>query len=260
MNSRQLLRAFGLVFALSNVAHAQLLQRAQPRLTPPPTKAVAGNLITSVNVSTVGPNDPLLVKGHGFGAQEGRLRIGIAPGRFVDANLEAWSDTVVVARMPDVGGIPLPFHGELVLERQGADPLKVAMTFQPAVETRTLLAQGAEINAGSPSDIEENVCHPKCHMGVNPGLLVGGKGDDRFFQGRRLKNGWKVSSVSLASVSGRNPTGRSITDGRAEARITEQYVGTDNPQVSVHWWYDAFGSVGYLPVIVITGPKGVPHW
>lgn len=260
MNPRQVLWAVGLGLTLANLANAQLLQRAQPRLNPVPAKAVAGNVITSVNVSTVGPNEPLLVKGQGFGAREGRLRIGIAPGRFVDANLEAWSDTVVVARMPDVGGINQPYHGELLLERTAAEPLRAPMTFQPAAETRTLLAQGADIQAASPNALNGSVCHPACNMGPNPSLLFGNKGSDRFFSGRRLLNGWKVSSVKLAYVEGGTVTGHSITQGRAEVKITEEHVGTDNPQVTTYWWYDAFSSVGYLPVVVITGYRGVPHW
>lgn len=267
MKPARSLWTYCLMLWCAGAVHAQLLptpapnlQRTPQRLAPTPGKVLAGGAITSVSVTSVGPNDPLLVKGQGFGPRDGKLRVAIAPGRTVDAVIEAWSDTVVVARMPDVGGVPTPFHGELLLERLGSSALKAPLTFQPATETRTLLALAADTQAASPSEIDGNVCHPACRMGVNPALLVGNKGDDRFFQGRKLRNGWKLSSVSLASVSGGAVTSRPIAQGRADATLTEQHVGSDNPQVSVHWWNDAFGSVGYLPVLVITGPKGVPHW
>ena len=45
----------------------------------------------------------------------------------------------------------------------------------------------------------------------------------------------------------------------SDASIVEARVGTDSPYVVVHWWYDAFNSVAYVPRIVIGGPKGVPY-
>ena len=232
---------------------AQFDQARRSSSSAPSTAAA----ITELSASEGRPGDQVLIKGAGFGAQQGTVTFSVEPNSALAAPIAAWSDTVILVNVPDVSGMAQPYAGQLRVE--GAASLGAPFRFIPLYETRVLVPQFGELTLDNPSALEGNICHPACRMGASLDLLVGHRGDDSFFRTRRLKNGWKVSQVYLVHVQGNDDLQGPWIDGRADATITEARVGTDSPYVSVHWWNDAFGSMAYLPRIVIAGPKGVPY-
>ena len=225
----------------------------------PATAAVAS--ISSLSVSRGVPGDPVMIKGTGFGAQQGTVRIAVAAGRALAAPVLVWSDTAVMARVPDESGIPAPYKGQLTIERTGAAPASAQFEFLPMTETRILVPQLGQIAIDNPGAVSTNVCHPGCAYGFDIGLLFfGHKGSDSYFRNVTLKNGWTVAMVTLVHVNGQRIDSGPWTERGADASIVEAHAGTSSPYVRVGWWHDAFSSVAYWPKIVIQGPKGVPHF
>ena len=242
-----LLTTLALVAAVP--AQAQRLPTRQfVPLQPNPT-------ITSLSVNRGSPGDRVVISGTGFGAQAGSVTFSVEPNSALGAPIVGWTDTSIEVRVPDVTGMKAPYAGELKVNTT----LSAPFTFIPAMETLTLAPEMGDIILVEPFGWDRNVCHPYCASGPNLQLVVGAKGDDEFFRGKSLLNGWTVKSVSLGYV---DPQGRLMsvwTQNRAAAQIAEQHVGTDKLYVKVHWWYDAFGAVAYVPRVVIQGPKGVPY-
>lgn len=216
--------------------------------------------IASLSVGRGAPGDPVLINGSGFGAQGGTVRIAVAAGQSLAAPIVVWSETAILAKVPDASGIAAPYRGQLSVERAGSASAATAFEFVPATETRVLAPQLGQFSVGGPGGVSTNICHPACSYGVDLGnLLFGHKGEDVFFSNVRLKNGWRVAQVGLGHVSGQSFSYGIWKENSADARMMETRVGTDSPYVKVGWWHDAFSSVAYWPRIVIEGPKGVPH-
>jgi hypothetical protein len=229
-------------------------ERARQSSSSAPSTAAA---ITELSASEGRPGDQILIKGTGFGAQQGTVTFSVEPNSALAAPIAAWSDTVILVNVPDVSGLAQPYAGQLRVE--GAASLGAPFRFIPAYETRVLAPQFGEFEIDNPGAVDGNICHPACSMGASMDLFFGHRGDDHFFRNRTLKNGWKVYQVYLAHVQGGDDLQGPGIAQSADANITEARVGTDSPYVSVHWWQDAFGFVDYVPRVIIAGPKGVPH-
>lgn len=213
--------------------------------------------ITSVGVRQGSPGDRVVISGVGFGTQPGSVTFSVEPNSAVGAPIAGWSDTSIEVRVPDVTGMKAAYDGELKV--QGPTTLSAPFRFIPALETITLAPEAGEIVLVEPFGWDRNVCHPACSYGPSPQLVVGAKGEDEFFRGKGLLNGWTVKSVSPGYVTPTGQLGKVWIQNRAEASVVQHYVGTNNLYVKVHWWYDAFGGVAYVPRVVIQGPKGVPY-
>jgi hypothetical protein len=226
----------------------------------PATAAVAS--ISSLSVGRGVPGDPVMIKGTGFGAQQGTVRIAVAAGQVLAAPVLVWTDTSVLVRVPDATGIPAPYKGQLSLERSGGPQASSAsFEFLPMTETRILAPQLGQFAIDNPGEVSTNVCHPGCAYGFDIGLLFfGHRGSDSYFRNVTLKNGWTVAMVTLVHANGQRFDSGVWTENSADASLVESHAGTSSPYVKVGWWHDAFSSVAYWPRIVIQGPKGVPHF
>jgi hypothetical protein len=227
---------------------------SSPHPPPPPPQNQTPPVITALSVSVGQPGDPVLVSGVGFSTVPGEVHLLVANGRDVRATATLWSDTQIVAVVPSADGIPA-YNGQLYVSRGGVKSTLVPFRFSPATEFRTLgMATDKSISLeGLPPFIQVDkgyVLHP------GDWWAFGAKGEDQFYLYAKLKNGWVVDSAYLTDRNG-----LAITRlGRADAYISELRQGTDSPYLKVHWWRDGGDNgVGYVPHIVISGPKGVPH-
>lgn len=221
---------------------------------PPPPPPQSPPVITALSVSVGQPGDPVLISGSGFSTVPGEVHLLVANGRDIRATATLWTDTQIVAVVPSADGIPA-YNGQLYVSRGGARSTLVPFRFSPATEFRTLgMSTDKSISLeGLPPFIQLDkgyVFHP------GDWWAFGAKGEDQFYLYAKLKNGWVVDSACLTDRNG-----LAITRlGRADAFISELRQGTDSPYLKVHWWRDGGDNgVGYVPHIVISGPKGVPH-
>ena len=245
-----IMTVLGLINAVP--AGAQRLPLSSRRLSTDPTPA-----ITLVSVSQGSPGDRVVISGVGFGTQQGSVTFSVEPKSEVGAPISGWSDTSIEVKVPDVSGMMVTYAGELKVH--GPTTLSAPFRFIPALETITLTPEAGDIVLVEPFGWNVNVCHPACASGPNLNMVVGAKGEDEFYRGKGLLNGWTVKSVSLAYVSPSGQLGKMWIQNRASASVVDQRVGTKDLYVKVGWWYDAFGGVAYVPQIVIQGPKGVPY-
>jgi hypothetical protein len=221
---------------------------------PPPPPPQSPPVVSALSISVGQPGDPVLISGVGFSTIPGEVHVLVANGRDIRATATLWSDTQIVAVVPSADGIPA-YNGQLYVSRRGVRSTLVPFRFSPATEFRTLgMATDKSISLeGLPPFIQVDkgyVLHP------GDWWAFGAKGDDQFYLYAKLKNGWVVDSACLTDRNG-----LAITRlGRADAYISELRQGTDSPYLKVHWWRDGGDNgVGYVPHIVISGPKGVPH-
>jgi hypothetical protein len=219
---------------------------------PPPPQSPP--VVTSLSVPAGQPGDPLLIGGTGFSSETGEVHVLVANGRDVPATVTVWTDTQIVAVVPDADGIP-PYNGQVYVKRGTAKSTLLPFRFIPATEFRTLgMSTDRSISL---EGLEPYVQVDKGYV-FHPGdwLSFGAKGNDLFYLYARLKNGWSVDSAYLTDRNGQAITRR----GHADAYIAELRQGTDSPYLNVRWWRDGGDNgVGYVPHIVISGPKGVPH-
>jgi hypothetical protein len=214
-----------------------------------PATVASVPVIGSLSVASGQPGDPVLVAGSSFSEVPGEVHFIVANGKDIVAPLTAWSDTQLLAAVPDLSGMQ-GYNGYIYVTRGGVKSTMVSFRFNPTTELRTLgisgdrgLAGGATFSYGA---VE--------HFGA--GNLFGSRGDDQFYLSTKLTNGWTVNAAYLIGYDG----AAVYTYGNANAYISEFRPGTDSPYVKVHWWMDAFSSVNYDLRVVISGPKGVPNF
>jgi hypothetical protein len=232
------------------------------------------------------PGTPLLINGKGFG-DSGEVQLQVSAGRYVKANIAQWSDTAIVAEVPDVSGVPVNYSGTSYV-RVANSPTNTPFTFTfiPAVERRLLdvqtvldrwnalvttfndnIGQADSWGAGGPNS-EIQTRHQNAfwnhHEGDDqyfwvsqfPQLPVGLP--SWFYPGpptlHRLKNGWKVTAVNFEGFK---------FEHLWDSWVAESHVGTDNPYVKVHWYVASLIPfplpLRYDVQIEIEGPKGVPY-
>lgn len=218
-------------------------QTAGSGAAPPP----AAPQITYLSTNHGQPKDPILITGSGFGSTQGQVHFIINPGVDKIAPVDYWSDTQIMAYVPDVSGIS-GFSGQMYIQQTGGQKSALAgFQFNPTLDFAELrpTINGPDQRVDQTDlDIYESYAH------TGAGDLFGHKADDLFYLTTTLKNGWVVDSVNVAVT---------FIYGNANAYTTEARVGTSSPYLKVHWWTDAFSSVYYTPVVTIRGPLGLPY-
>jgi hypothetical protein len=232
------------------------------------------------------PGTSVLINGKGFG-DAGEVHFQVSAGQYVRGTIVQWSDTAIVAEVPDVSGVPVNYTGTSyvrIANSQTNTPF--TFTFIPAVERRAL-----DINADlDPWNVQltrfnDNIARPDS-WGSPPSsgwirtyhqnaFWNHHEGDDRYFWVsqfpqlptglpswlypgppalHRLKNGWKVVGVTFSGFGFANLW---------NSWLAESHVGTDNPYVKVHWYVASLIAfplpLDYKVLIEIEGPKGVPY-
>jgi NPCBM/NEW2 domain len=250
--------------------HAGPISACQPPVITPP-----------LSVSQGQPGDPISINGSGFGNTTAIVR-------FIGNGTSQWqvyasytSPTELIASVPDITGVQA-FLGYLYVLtppcQQGMSEQKsnaVQFQFNPDIEPIQLPISAANAAWGSyvcgvdtcasfpgfgsycsqaaPYFGSVNFGSDVACDAVVAGSLTGKRGDDDFFSGYQLINGFVVSKVDLTTeyaVNGSN--GCSIKAGGI--------VGITDPYVDVHCWDSPVGQwAGYVLSISIEGPVGVPY-
>jgi len=213
--------------------------------------------INPLSVSQGQPGDPVTINGYGFGANPGQINFIVNPGQTVQASADYWSDTQIITSVPQVSGI-LGYSGNVFVvtcQQSNAVPFQ----FNPEIDVEQLPIAGNDAAFGDAScgpDICVSVHRIKADGSVSNLLIAGGftgrRGDDIFFQGYQLKNGWVLDSVNLSLGQ--------ASDKRNGAQIGADSVGSSSPSVDIHWWDSpALGSASYTLAMYVHGPAGVPY-
>jgi hypothetical protein len=89
---------------------------------------------------------------------------------------------------------------------------------------------------------------------LTAGIYQGGNGNDTYFSGTLLANGWVVSSFSFINDD-------SVSSGDFCGIMIPPAIGTNNPTAVVHWNVSPVrGQAGYHLSIYISGPQGVAYF
>jgi len=213
--------------------------------------------ISPLGVSQGQPGDPVTINGSGFGANPGQINFIVNPGQTVQASADYWSDTQIITSVPQVSGIPGYSGNVFVVTCQQSNA--VPFQFNPEIDVEQLPIARNDAAFGDAScgiDVCASIHRIEADGSVSNLLVAGGftgrRGDDIFFQGYQLKNGWVLDSVNLSL--GRAP------DKSNGAQIGADSVGSSSPFVDIHWWDSSpLGSASYVMAIYIHGPAGVPY-
>lgn len=233
-----------------------------PLQTPTPTAGPAP-VITSLSSTDAQPGDPIPISGSGFGLSPTGATVHaiIAPGRdVVLAAPDYQSDTQIQTSLPrSISGVTDNQHATLYVQTPNGKSQLVVFHFIPATSIVSLGIDRAEVvidqSAVDADDDWDDTPDATNNMVFHKGgALWGGTGDDYWYRGVQLKNGWTVVGIDPAPQI--NPN--------ADAYLSVSHVGTADLSFTVHWWTSGGsycckpGWVGYRPTITIQGPAGIP--
>jgi hypothetical protein len=257
----------------------------------PPAPAPPPFQITALSETSGGPKKGLVISGTGFrsdpggGVVRGRVYLTIPPGIVAPcpsctlvagevprdqaqaATIVSWSDTAIVAELPDVIGV-MQYQAEIFVSRDGELSNLVPFSFVPRQEMRVIrVTPGDRRHSGTvltaPPTFNGGMVQ-RLRLPVPFGEFAGEKGNDEYFLRTQLRNGWTMSGVQFF------PPGQlfNAQTGGAELNATysllgnayvESQGGGPNPYVNVRWWINPFRPfMVYRYAIEIVGPAGVP--
>lgn len=229
-----------------------------------PATIATDPVITALSVTSGQPEDPVLIEGSGFSNIPGEVHFIVANGKDVVAPVTIWSDTQIFAAVPDVSGIQA-YNGLVYVKRGTSKSQLRDFRFNPAIEVRSLDMPNDWVMGGDgPGGSNESGVWEGQFITIRfAGSVFGARGDDQFCNSTWLKNGWTVDAAYLTGAwisVDRGGAPKIVAFGSGDAYVSEFRQGTDSPYVKVHWWYDACATIGYWLNVVISGPKGVPHF
>jgi hypothetical protein len=245
--------------------------------TPPPPPT-----ITAVSSNYGQPGDQIIITGSGFGSTSPTVDFllssnAVGPsgtGSVQQAPIAGgyWTPTQIIVYVPNVSGISA-YSGSLYVQTASGKSNALAFQFQPALDVQQLPIGLGNVHFGGefcgfPSNMPmgSDVVSVALQGGTAnvqycSSLVQGSKGDDLYFQGNTLRNGWTLDSVNFdKSACGANTGGNG-------ASIASSGQGTSTPYVDVHWWVDPIvndftswnnGVACYTLGLTITGPLGTP--
>lgn len=247
--------------------------------------------IASLSETSGGPKKGLVIVGSGFrsdpggGVVRGRVYLTIPPGLVAPcpgctlvagevprdqaqaATIVSWSDTAIVAELPDLAGV-MPYPAEIFVSRDGELSNRVPFSFIPRQELRVIRAiPGDRRHSGTiltaPPTTNGGMVQ-RLRLPVPFGEFAGEKGNDEYFLRTQLKNGWTMSGMQFfpqgqlfnAQTGGGELNALYSLLGGA---YVESQGGGPNPYLNVRWWINPFRAfMVYRYTIDIVGPAGVP--
>ncbi|MCE9597402.1 MAG: hypothetical protein K8S54_05480 [Spirochaetia bacterium] len=248
-------------------------KRLPADVEPAKTEPAASTLpqISGISDSKFSPGDSIILGGERFGSTKGTIQLKLTDGRAVPATIDLWSDTGVSFRVGQLGGIPAPLPGSIVVTTSASKSSPAAQfTFEPEMETRRLCVWQDDIRSGACDDLRgpggggdgrvEDDHFFTCtnwlskNMGSalhNGGLWFGCSGSDTLLEDVSLKNGWVVSDMEFIVpwAAGENAT----------AGLTSFSKNTPSLKFTASYSVEAVGMIVYKVDIYIRGPKGVPY-
>ncbi len=245
--------------------------RCRKPATPPPPPPT----ISSVSPIQGQPGDQIILIGSGFGSSSstsvpvGTVTFLLSPsaagpvgtGSVQQATAVYWSDAVIGVLVPNVSGISA-YSGSLYVQAAGGQSNVVAFQFQPVLDVQQVpigtdnvqLGDDCRSNGQSwcfPYVAGDTYTYSATHWGD---WVEGHRGDDWFFKGTTLRNGWTLDSVNFVNNF---YTGDCPVDSSNGASIVSSGQGTNTPYVDVHWWDSPdFGFACYYLGLTVIGPFG----
>jgi hypothetical protein len=224
-----------------------------PVQSPPP---VITQLYQAPNVvlTQARPLDQVIIAGKNFGNSPATVSFTLGPNTVIPVQgIQTWSDTLIVANVPDASGL-LPYAAGVAVAIGSVQSNAFPFQFVPASEIRSigwttdmLLAKGGIAQYGNGM---RNILHPNSSF-----MSMGGDaGNDIFFVGTNLQNGWTMQSIDTPLEGTADPFGAgnvAVVDSRIQTNPSMLYF-------NVRWWFDAFAYANYSFTVWITGPRGVP--
>jgi hypothetical protein len=222
----------------------------------PPPLPVITQLYQAPNMvlTQARPLDQVILAGKNFGTSPATLVFTLGPNTVIPVEgIQTWSDTLIIANVPDATGL-LPYGASVLVAVGTVQSNAYPFQFVPATEIRSigwtsdmLLAKGGIAQYGNGM---RNILHPNSSF-----MSLGGDaGNDIFFIGTNLENGWTVQSIDTPTEGTADPFGTGnavVVDSRIQTIPGMLYF-------NVRWWFDAFAYANYSFTVWITGPRGVP--
>ena len=224
--------------------------------TPPPPPPPPPSVVFSVSPTHGTPGTRVLIT-YPFGSQtQALLYVDNRPGPLWAAmRVISVTPTGALAEVPFFAGSPA-FDGFLQVNGScGTTPncheTRTPFHYEPRIEQKTLTLANTQLDQSAFPQADSHLTGPGAqnigYVQYEFSGLLGGKGDDVFFNNIHLGAGWTVVS---ASVSPR------AWIGHGGANLVEYRPGTDMPYVKVHWWADLLSTLSYSVNVVVQGPAG----
>jgi hypothetical protein len=183
-------------------------------------------------------------------------------GSNVSGTISYWSDSGIVAMIPDVSGIGAG-NASLYVQAGARGTAPQSFHFVPLSDTRVMQPVDGtySIGRGCADDLWSSAPNFKVfHDGFE---AAGCKGDDEYFSNQHLNNGWTVDSVIVSARPFKNSLTYFGVTSETDANATKvvSYEGTNNLYAKVHWFVNGCAafcdlSVDYTISFGIKGPKG----
>lgn len=221
----------------------------------------------------IAPGGRVIIQGEHLGASAGVMRLqGEFPGTSVDLNVVEWTDTQVRGVLPSVRGAPDHRAEVVVVTGAGLESNPLDIQFVASRETILLPRYALSVECAGGTD-EDNCSGPRVADSTTPEkisfsgghlardlslcCLLGTVGTDRY--SARLANGWTFSKLDVTQL--RYPFFQCYS-GRHQSLLFDAEgfeVGSSDLDLSIRWWTTgACSYAGYVGMISITGPAGVP--
>ena len=219
-----------------------------------------GPFITSAIGGTAGEH--LQVNGGGFGQQSREVHFVVNGQDAVQQGVDFWNDNQLSVVVPTFASVIVPTRGEIyVVNSAGVRTASQPFQYSPVYGTRVYCMESSppgttiwkpgsiEGTSSWPSGVADPGCVPKGAARHYVPMLQARAGNDWFFMGTRLTNGWVVDNVILGVY---NPQ-------MAGAVIASFNKGSPDVATNIRWWVDV-GAVGvtYTLAVVIRGPVALP--
>jgi len=227
-------------------------QQGSLTIAPPPPAPTP--VIDHLNKTQGQPKDQVIIYGKNFGNAGGDVVFQLGPSTALPGTVEAWSDTVIVADVPDASGL-VQFDGGVFVPMGQIKSNTTPFRFIPAQEVRVYHSAKGDVSLAQPGSYTaaavptgwDHFGHPNTTLW----RLGGGKGNDIVFTRASLKNGWIVQDIQ-PYVPG---CGLPLCQGVA---LADSRIGSPALFFNVRWWYEALHDSDYSFSIWIVGPRGVP--
>lgn len=219
---------------------------------------------------TVTPGQLVEIDGCHFGGRAGAIQLtGPFPGGPLTLAVSSWTDTVILATVPAVTGVP-DGPAQVIVSPPGmpaADPVETQFV---ATRTTDLLypVQYATCDRKTQSDFCGYIQDDPGREAFwghhwSRGTFFGVGGSDRYYAS--LKNGWVIMPIpSSVFINWNGYTSCSqwwSNDGGHVSSVIGFEQGSPIVDGTINWWVDANCSgVAYEATILLTGPLGLPYY
>ncbi len=245
-----------------------------------PSSAVTTPAITSLDRDHGMFGEAVLITGTGFQTSPASVLFMVSADNWKEGGISYWSDTQIIATVPDNTGNP-DYDGFVMVQKpfgKKSNPVRFRITSDQ--DLILLAGTGAAVilngswyygdkPGGAPGCSDNSILHT--YVGSTSDIMVyhdpadpqdpfgyGCKARDYLWQNLLLKNGWVVDHVVLTKVEGHAD--------RVSVDLMNSILGTNNAAQQVAWSLvidslidpPPYG-LSYLIQVYIRGPKGVNY-